>query len=215
MANASRRQFACHHRDSKAADGGTISGRVTQVSDFRITLVDGDGETHVIEREPGVDVQMNDPLAAHQAMIRPSRMRTCTTSLLIWRRSNETCHCALRSRYDRVSGPTSPPNVSLDPKASEKRPSTSWTTFNGDYSGQRYSTLTQITPANVNQIAQQWVYKISSVGAQRGASKPVIKCTPLLVNGVLYITIPDHLFASTLAPARNCGITTGSIMAAI
>jgi glucose dehydrogenase len=86
-------------------------------------------------------------------------------------------------------------DVSLDPEAIGKAPIGDWTTFNGDYSGQRYSTLTQITPANVNQIAQQWVYKISGVGGQRGASQPVIKCTPLLVNGVLYITIPDHLFA--------------------
>ncbi len=53
----------------KTADGPTIAGRVTQVSDFRITLVDGAGQTHVIDREPGVDVRMNDPLAAHQQMI--------------------------------------------------------------------------------------------------------------------------------------------------
>jgi cytochrome c oxidase cbb3-type subunit 3 len=53
----------------KTVDGATISGRVTQVSDFRITLVDHDGQTHVIDRGPGVDVQMKDPLAPHQAMI--------------------------------------------------------------------------------------------------------------------------------------------------
>lgn len=53
----------------KMPDGGTISGRVTQVSDFRITVVDSLGQAHVIDREPGVEVQMNDPLAAHQAMI--------------------------------------------------------------------------------------------------------------------------------------------------
>ncbi len=53
----------------KTADGATINGRVTQVSDFRITVVDAGGQTHVIERGAGVDVQMNDPLAPHQAMI--------------------------------------------------------------------------------------------------------------------------------------------------
>ena len=39
------------------------------MSDFRITLVDRAGQTHVIEREPGVEVEMKDPLAAHQEMI--------------------------------------------------------------------------------------------------------------------------------------------------
>jgi alcohol dehydrogenase (cytochrome c) len=86
-------------------------------------------------------------------------------------------------------------DIPVDPKTIGKAPIDSWTTFNGDYTGQRYSTLTQITAANVNQIAQQWVYKITGeVGGQR-APQPVIKCTPLLANGVLYITIPDHLFA--------------------
>lgn len=85
--------------------------------------------------------------------------------------------------------------VAVDPKAIGKTPVNEWTTFNGDYSGQRYSTLTQITPANVSQLTRQWVYKIAVDGAGPRAPNPVIKCTPLLVSGVLYITIPDHVFA--------------------
>lgn len=53
----------------KTRDGHTITGRVTQVSDFRITLVDSGGETHTIDRQPGVVVKMQDPFAAHQEMI--------------------------------------------------------------------------------------------------------------------------------------------------
>jgi cytochrome c oxidase cbb3-type subunit III len=53
----------------KILDGPTVSGRVTQVSDFRITLVDQAGKVNVIDRKPGVEVRMNDPLAAHQEMI--------------------------------------------------------------------------------------------------------------------------------------------------
>jgi len=87
------------------------------------------------------------------------------------------------------------PQVFLDPNAIGKAPTTAWTTFNGDYSGQRYSTLTQIAPGNVNQLVQRWVYKIEGIGAQRGMPAPVIKCTPLMVNGVVYITIPDHVWA--------------------
>lgn len=48
---------------------GTLSGRITQLSDFRITLVDGAGQTHAIDRTSGVDVQLKDPLAPHQQMI--------------------------------------------------------------------------------------------------------------------------------------------------
>jgi len=53
----------------KTPDGATVTGRVTQVSDFRITVVDSAGRTHVIDREAGVAVEMRDPLAPHQQMI--------------------------------------------------------------------------------------------------------------------------------------------------
>jgi len=94
-----------------------------------------------------------------------------------------------------VAAASAATNVSLNPNALGKPPIDSWPTFNGDYSGQRYSTLKQITAANVGRLAQQWTYKITGVGPERGVSVPTIKCTPLLVDGVLYITIPDHVWA--------------------
>ena len=53
----------------RVPNGSTIKGRVTEVSDFRITLVDGEGQTHAIDRTPGVQVEMHDPLAGHETMI--------------------------------------------------------------------------------------------------------------------------------------------------
>lgn len=50
--------------------GRTISGRLAQISDFRITLVDGSGETLAIDRSQGVEVQLKDPLSAHEEMVR-------------------------------------------------------------------------------------------------------------------------------------------------
>src|SRR6516225_6637944 len=48
---------------------GAISARVKQISDFRITLVDSSGETHAVDRGPGVEVQIKDSLASHQKMV--------------------------------------------------------------------------------------------------------------------------------------------------
>jgi cytochrome c oxidase cbb3-type subunit 3 len=53
----------------ETVDGRAIAGRVTQVSDFRITLVDHEGKTRAIDRTPGVKVQVEDPLAPHQQLI--------------------------------------------------------------------------------------------------------------------------------------------------
>lgn len=87
------------------------------------------------------------------------------------------------------------PIVMVNPETIGRPPVSSWPTFNGDYSGERFSTLTQIDPANLSRLEVQWVHKITEVGAQRGSPVPIIKCTPLLVNGVLYLTIPNHLWA--------------------
>jgi mono/diheme cytochrome c family protein len=53
----------------KTADGLAIAGRVTQISDFRITLIDREGKTRLIDRGPGVEMQIKDPLAPHQELI--------------------------------------------------------------------------------------------------------------------------------------------------
>jgi cytochrome c oxidase cbb3-type subunit 3 len=53
----------------KTAEGVTVSGRVTQISDFRITLADSDNQPRAIERGPGTEVRIHDPLAPHQAMV--------------------------------------------------------------------------------------------------------------------------------------------------
>lgn len=74
-------------------------------------------------------------------------------------------------------------------------PTAQWPTFNGDYSGERFSTLEQIDDRNVASLQLQWSYRITDIGAQRGAPAPVIKSTPLLVDGTLYFTIPDNVFA--------------------
>ena len=51
------------------ADGSTVAGRLVQVSDFHITLVDQSGQARVVELDKRVKLEMKDPLAAHQEMI--------------------------------------------------------------------------------------------------------------------------------------------------
>jgi acido-empty-quinoprotein group A len=84
----------------------------------------------------------------------------------------------------------------LDPALSPfTQPADAWPTYNGDYSGRRFSALKEITASNVHALTLAWMFRISGVGQQRGVGEPTIKSTPLMVNGVLYFTIPDHVFA--------------------
>jgi len=59
-----------------------------------------------------------------------------------------------------------------------------WLTFSGSYAGLRYSTLTQITPANAKDLEIKWVFQADSVQK--------MESTPLVVNGVMYLTQPPN-----------------------
>lgn len=61
-----------------------------------------------------------------------------------------------------------------------------WTTYNGDFSGRRFSTLDQINAGNVKSLALAWAFPTKGLG---------IKGTPLVVDGVLYFTVPDKVWA--------------------
>ena len=71
----------------------------------------------------------------------------------------------------------------------------SWPTYNGDYSGRRFSSLQQVNSTNINELTLAWMFRISNVGAQRGVGSPEIKSTPLMVKGILFFTIPDHVYS--------------------
>ena len=61
---------------------------------------------------------------------------------------------------------------------------TAWTTFSGDYTGQRHSALTQITPANVSTLSPQWLFQTDVPGFPgRG-----LENSPLIADGVAYLT---------------------------
>lgn len=71
----------------------------------------------------------------------------------------------------------------------------SWPTYHGDYSGQRHSSLTQITPDNVNELTLAWAFQTSQVQQ--------IKGTPILVDGIMYVTVTDNLWALDARSGRQ------------
>lgn len=61
-----------------------------------------------------------------------------------------------------------------------------WLTYNGNYSGNRYIPLKQITTTNVSSLKLKWVFPISYFG---------LEVTPLVSAGVMYVTGPNQVFA--------------------
>ena len=73
----------------------------------------------------------------------------------------------------------------------------SWPTYHGDHSGRHYSPLKQVTVANVKNLSLAWVFRTtgSTQGGRPPAPAPAIKAMPLMVNGVLYLSTPNQVFA--------------------
>jgi acido-empty-quinoprotein group A len=82
----------------------------------------------------------------------------------------------------------------LNPAALLKLPTDTWPTYNGDYSGRRYSPLKQINASNVGSLTMAWAFQANSAA---------IKSTPLEVNGILYFTVPDNVWALDARTGRQ------------
>ena len=82
----------------------------------------------------------------------------------------------------------------------------SWPTYNGDYSGRRYSELKQINASNVSSLSFAWIWR--SDYNERTAGGPTLetltlKATPLMVNGILYFSEPDNAWAVDARTGRQ------------
>ena len=67
--------------------------------------------------------------------------------------------------------------------------------YNGDYSGRRYSPLTQVNQSNVKSLTLAWAFQTHAQNA--------VYSTPLEVNGILYFTLPNDLFAIDARTGRQ------------
>ncbi len=110
----------------------------------------------------------------------------------------------------------------LDPAQIRKPLSDQWPTYAGDYTGRRYSALTQINQTNVKSLTLAWTARLTGgpalagltpaglapafgpliapvivggVGTNEYSATPNVKGAILVVDEVLYVTSPDNVWA--------------------
>jgi alcohol dehydrogenase (cytochrome c) len=119
------------------------------------------------------------------------------------------CVAAASSLY--MAAPLTAQQAPLVPPATLLKPlSGDWSTYSGDYTGQRFSRLTQIDRSNVKRMTLAWTARMNSAvrtagglvtqtGGRGNGDFPVagasMKGSILEVNGILYVTSPDHAWA--------------------
>ena len=72
-------------------------------------------------------------------------------------------------------------------------PGANWLTYNGDYQGWRYSPLKQITSQNVANLVPKWTYRL----------EPHLETTPIVFNGVMYVTTSNQVNALDARTGRR------------
>ena len=92
-----------------------------------------------------------------------------------------------------TSGAPISPAQGLDPAALLRPATDTWPTYNGDYSGRRFSTLDQINAGSIHSLTLAWIYR----------TRATIKSTPLEVNGVIYFSAPDNVWAVDARSGRG------------
>ena len=66
-------------------------------------------------------------------------------------------------------------------------PGTNWPSYNGDYSGRRYSDLSEITTANVHDLRAEWVFHAQNTSR--------LEVTPTVVNAMMFVTAANDAIA--------------------
>jgi alcohol dehydrogenase (cytochrome c) len=80
--------------------------------------------------------------------------------------------------------------IKIDVRADDllvHQPGANWPSYNGDYSGRRYSSLSQIKTDNVSQLRVEWVFHAQNTNW--------LENTPVVVNGMMFVTVANDAFA--------------------
>ncbi|HEY1679882.1 MAG TPA: PQQ-dependent dehydrogenase, methanol/ethanol family [Candidatus Sulfotelmatobacter sp.] len=94
------------------------------------------------------------------------------------------------------SSPTAPSPLRVTKEDLLKNPvGENWPSYNGDYSGRRFSSLSEINRGNVSRLRAEWVFHPGN--SQR------LEVTPVVIRGVMYVTAANDVFALDAATGRT------------
>ncbi len=107
---------------------------------------------------------------------------------------------SLSPRLTRAQTPPTQNSVSaeidVDPDDLAVKPAAAnWPSYNGDYTGRRYSALNQITPENVGQLRAQWVFHLPRSSE--------LEVTPVVIDGIMLVTAANDAYAVDARTGRQ------------
>src|SRR5579863_4072495 len=112
----------------------------------------------------------------------------CGLALTLWTRRTT-------GRPDDQAGGVVSTSVDVTPQAMLAKAGENWLSYHGDYTGQRFTRLNQITPSNVSNLKAQWVFHVRDVSD--------MEVTPVVSGGVMFVTAANDAYALDARTGRT------------
>ena len=172
---------------AETKDGKTITGVRRNEDTFSVQMVDGKGGLHLFQK---ADLKS---LRREQRSLMPAdfgkRLTAAEVNNVVayLKTLDGTAATAVTETkggltYERIR------NAAAEPQ--------NWLTYWGDYGSKHYSSLSQITTANVSTLQAQWAFQMPGDG--------IVESIPLVVDGVMYTSgPPGQVFALDARTGRQ------------
>ena len=184
----------------KLRDGRTIRGFARNRSNFEINIQDFEGQFHSLQEEQISNIEYEKQSAMPAVKGTPEELQNLVAYL---------GHLTGVKPGTPIAGSSAARGIGfselVDPKPG------GWLTYNGNLTGNRYSELTEINTSNVNQLKLKWTFSIP-LWAQLLPDTPYfvenmkyfgLEVTPLVADGVMYLTGPHQAFAVDALTGRQ------------
>ena len=164
-------------------DGRTIRGFARGRTDFDIQLQSIDGQFHMLQNHQIASVRdekqsLMKPLAATREEFRDLVAYLSSLTGVGEGVASGAVAASVGPDFARIANP---------------HPG-DWLTYNGNLNGNRYSELKLINTSNVNNLGVKWIFPVDHFG---------LEVTPLVADGVMYITGPNQAIALDALTGRQ------------
>ena len=167
-------------------DGRSIRGFSRNESNYDLQLQDLDGQFHLLLREELLNVMPDEQLSMPPVKTDETELKNLMAYLT--RLSIADSIGATNDEWSPLTGLTFAEIAHPNPGE--------WPTYNGNLSGNRHTTLDQIHHGNVADLRMQWLFPVPT-------PPPGLQVTPVVVDGVMYVTTVNQAYALDAATGRQ------------
>jgi putative heme-binding domain-containing protein len=184
----------------KLRDGRTIRGFARNRGNFGINVQDFEGQFQSLQEEQISSIEDEKESSMPPVRGTPEELQNLIAYL---------GHLTGVKAGTPIAGSSDDRGIKFS-ELVDPKPGT-WLTYNGNLTGNRYSELTEINTSNVSQLKLKWTFSIP-LWAQLLPDTPYyvenmkyfgLEVTPLVADGVMYLTGPHQAFAVDALTGRQ------------